>query len=348
MRKKLRRFIGYPLFFGVCFTVFAYLTFPYGRVKERIIQEVENPLGPGGVRSPSGFGLEIVDLSPSFVTGATLTGVTLTRASETPGMPPLAMTFPRLHARVGLLALLTGSLNVSFEGELAGGSFEGELERAESSQRLDLDASGLNLRRMGLLRAYLGLPLRGRLQADVDVTLASEATNTTGRLSLDVEGLQVGDGNAKLKVDALPGDGFTVEQIDAGTLTIRANVEEGVMQFERLQSRGTDLDLDGEGTITLLQPVRASRIDLLVRADVKESYRDKSDKTRALFSLMEVTPRLRAATAQDGAIQYRVSGTFGGRIRAQGAGRSPPPATATASGADAGDDDEPNDEPDDG
>ncbi|MEO0324842.1 MAG: type II secretion system protein GspN [Myxococcota bacterium] len=329
MRKKLRRFIGYPLFFGFCFTVFAYLTFPYDRVKERIIQEVESPLGPGGVRSPSGFGLEIVDLSPSFVTGVTLTGVTLTKAPETPGTPPLAMTLPRVHARVGLLALLTGSVAVTFEGELAGGSFEGEVQRGEESERLVLDADGLNLRRMGLLRAYFGLPLRGRLTADVDLTLAAEAANTAGHVNLDVDGLQVGDGNAKLKVDALPGDGFTLEQIDAGVLAIRANVEAGVMDFERLQSRGPDLNLDGEGSITLLRPLRASRIDLLMRADVKESYREKSTKTRALFSLMEVTPRLRAATTPDGAVQYRVSGTFGGRIRAQGAGRAPAPAGAS-------------------
>ncbi|MEM1415177.1 MAG: type II secretion system protein GspN [Myxococcota bacterium] len=325
MRKNLRRFVGYPLFFIFCFLVFAYLTFPYDRVKEVLIQEVESPLGPGGARRPSGFSLEIVDLSPSWVTGVTLTGVTLTKAPEEPGEPAISTTFERVHARVGLLALLTGDQAVSFEGELAGGTFEGELETDGESQHVVLQASRMNLRRIGLLRGYIGLPLAGRLAADVDLTLGAEAAGTNGRWSLDIEEMKVGDGNAKLRVDALPGDGVTIEQIDAGTLAIRANVENGVMQFERLQSQGPDLELQGEGQINLLRPLRASRIDLLLRADVKESYREKSDRTRALFLLMDGNPRMRSAIASDGAIQYRVSGTFGGRIRARGAARAPAP-----------------------
>ena len=80
LMKKLGKWVGYPLFFVFCLLLFAYWTFPYDRVRDFIIQEVENPRGPGDRRRPSGYQLEIVDLSPSWVTGVELTGVRGLRA----------------------------------------------------------------------------------------------------------------------------------------------------------------------------------------------------------------------------------------------------------------------------
>ncbi|MDH5491636.1 MAG: hypothetical protein OEY14_06765, partial [Myxococcales bacterium] len=73
-----------------------------------------------------------------------------------------------------------------------------------------------------------------------------------------------------------------------------------------------------------------SRLDVLIHASFTEAYRDKSIRTQALFSLMEIRPELRAARTSDGALQYRLRGSFGTRIRPEAAGSAPSPRGAPA------------------
>ena len=67
--RKALRFMGYSTFFWTFFWLFAYLSFPYERVRDRIVQEVEFPKDARGNRRPSGYQLEIMELSPSWFTG---------------------------------------------------------------------------------------------------------------------------------------------------------------------------------------------------------------------------------------------------------------------------------------
>jgi len=86
-------------------------------------------------------------------------------------------------------------------------------------------------------------------------------------------------------------------------------------------------DLDGAGSLRLLQPLPMSRLDLMLRANIKDAYRERSDRTRGMFMLIDNNRRAGAAKTPDGAFQFRVSGTFGGRISGSPAGRAPMPGT---------------------
>ena len=306
-----------------CLLLFAYWTFPYDRVRDFIIQEVENPRGPGDRRRPSGYQLEIVDLSPSWVTGVELTGVRLVKLPEEPEERPVDVTFEEVNARVGLLALLTGRTDLSFDLRVAGGTIAGELQQSEDETHVAAQIENVNLRRLGILRGYFSLPLQGMVSGDIDLTVASEAENTNGSVDLRIAGLKVGDGNAKLKIGDMR-DGVTVEQIDAGNVALVAEVEEGVLSIERLQGRGPDLELDGAGDVRLVQPMERSRVNVLVRLAFSDEFKERSDRTRALFSLLDLQPRARAAKTDDGAIQLRLAGSFG-NLNARPAGREPAP-----------------------
>jgi len=320
--RRLGKWVGYPFFFLFCLFLFAYWTFPYDRVKAYIIQEVERPMGPGDRRQPSGFELEIVDLSPSWFTGVDLTGVRVVKLPEEPDDRPVDVTFESIHARVGLFALLTGTTSVDYEMRVAGGTIEGHFEQSEAETILKADIAGVRLRRVGLIRGYAGLPVQGTLDGEIDVTVGQEAAQTSGSIELEVDGLKIGDGNAKLALEGMPGDGVTVDQLNAGDLDVRAEITDGNAVIQRLQGRGEDLELDGEGSLRLMQPLLRSRIDILVRAKIMDSYRERSDRTQALFALLEMNPRMRAARTEDGALQYRIQGQFGGRIQTQAAGRA--------------------------
>lgn len=321
--KRVAKWVGYPVFFVFTFVLFAYWTFPWDRVRDYLVQEVETPM-QSGRRVASGYQLEIVDLSPSWITGVELTGVRLVKLPTEPDERPVDVTFERVHARVGLLAALVGDLDVDFEAAVAGGDIEGHFEQSGESMAFDVDVENVNLRRISILRSYLPLPTQAKLSGHVDLALGEQPSEASGSLDLRLEGLKIGDGQAKLAIEGM-GDGITVDEIDAGDVTIEAGVENGVVQLRRLQGRGSDLELGGSGELRLMRPFELSRADMLIRMRFTDAYKEKSDRTRALFSLLDLQPRLRTFKTTDGALQLRIAGTLAGRVTTRGAGGEPAP-----------------------
>ncbi len=322
--KKAGKWIGYPFFFLFWFVLFAYWTFPYERVRDVIVQEVENPRGPGDRRDPSGYQLEIVDLSPSWFTGVEATGVRVIKLPEEEEDRPMDVTFESLQARIGLLALLTGSTSVSYEARVAGGVIEGEYEGEETSDHIVAHLEGIETRRVGLLRYFLPLPLAGRVSGDVDVTLADEPADTNGDVELRIENARLGDANSKLKISGMR-DGVSIDPITAGLIVAQADVTEGVATITRLQGRGEDLELDGDGEVRLRRPMRSSQLNINFRAKFTDAYKERSERIRTLLELLQFNPRSAAALTPDGALQYRIGGALGGRITTAAAGRAPAP-----------------------
>ena len=327
--KKVGKWVGYPVFFLFWFVMFAYWTFPYERVRDFIVQEVEAPLGPGERRDPSGYQLEIVDLSPSWFTGVEATGVRVIKLPENQDERPMDVTFESLSARVGLFALLTGTTSVSYEARVAGGVVEGEYEGDETSDHIEAHIEAVETRRVGLLRHYLPLPLAGRISGDVDVTLADEPADTNGDIDVRIEGARLGDANSKLKISGMR-DGVSIDPINAGNIVAQAEVTEGVATITRLQGRGEDLELDGDGTVTLRRPMRSSQISINFRAKFTDAYKERSERITVLLELLQLNPRSAAALTEDGALQYRIGGALGGRITTTAAGRAPPPGQGRA------------------
>ncbi len=313
----LRRVVLYPLYFLFCSILFAYCTFPYDRVRDRIESEVE--------RAMPGSDLEIVSLAPSWVTGVSLQGVSLTLPPETPDERPSAVSLTEAHARIGLFAWLSGTIAVSFSAELGGGgTLEGSFEEGESSTHVVAHLERIALERIGPLRRYVMLPITGTLGGDVDVTIAQEVEQTQGNITLSIAGLALGDGRARLQIPGLR-SGITVERLTAGDLDLRIQVERGVGRIQQLASSSEDLELRGAGTVRLLRPLRMSNLDLMLRFDVKAPYRQRNDRTQAIFSMVEMAPEVRAFRSADGAFQVRLAGSFGSNVRAMGAGNAPMP-----------------------
>ncbi|AKF03924.1 type II secretion system protein GspN [Sandaracinus amylolyticus] len=314
-KTNLRRFVLYPLWFLFCFVTFAYCTFPYDRVRDRIEDEVE--------RAMPGAELDIVDLSPSWITGVELTGVSLTLPAEEEGERPTALTLTTVTARVGLLDLIGGTTSVGFYAELGGGgTIEGRYSDGETSTQVQAHLVDVALQRIGPLRRYVQLPIAGTLGGDIDVTIADEAANTEGQVTLTIAGLSVGDGRARLEIPGMRGTGITVEQLNAGDLNLRMQIERGVGRVQQLTSSSDDLELRGAGTVRLLRPLRMSNVDVILRFEIKQPYRERNDRTRAIFTMVDMAPDVRAYRAPDGAFQLRVAGSFGSSIRASGAGNA--------------------------
>lgn len=327
-RHRLLLIVGYPAFALATFVLFAYWTFPYDRLRDYIVQEVERPIGPGGERRDSGMRLQIDELSPSFLTGIVLDGVRFTKLPTGPDVSPddkpIVVQVQRLSARISLLSLLAGTKDVTFDATVGGGEIEGEFILSDDETHLDAEITTVELRQLGVLAALVGLPVSGVLGGTIDLTIGKEASGTKGSIDLAINNLVVGDARAKLKIEGLGGDGLSVGRIQAGKLVLKATVENGVAKFTQLGTQGgRDLTVRGTGQLRLIQPMRMSRLELLLNVKFAEAFKTRDDRTRGLFAMLDVVPRLRAARTPDGALQWQIGGALGGGLRSNAAGSMP-------------------------
>ncbi len=108
---KMRRTLalsGYPLFYLFCLFLFAYWTFPYERLKERLLVELETQRGT----NPNAQHVEIDSLGPYWFSGISAKGLRLI-TPKPPGTEgdtaPSKLSFDEAHVRVSLLPLLTST-----------------------------------------------------------------------------------------------------------------------------------------------------------------------------------------------------------------------------------------------
>lgn len=323
--RKLLMGCSFTAFFVVSFVLFAYWSFPYDRVRDYIVQEVERPQGADGKRAPSGFELEIIDLSPSWGTGVELTGVRLVKLAESEEEQPVDVTFESVDASLSLLSLLGGETAVDFDAVVAGGTLEGRFAESETMTSIDAAIADVNLRQIGILRAYAMLPVGGVMNGTVDLDVSDDQAQTAGSVQLDISGLSIGGGKIRIPDVAMLREGLTVERVVAGDLALQMEVDNGSAQIRRLQASGADAALSGSGSIRLIRPFGRSRADVLLRLAFTDAYKNKNNVTQRLFTLVDTLPQVRPYRTDDGALQFRVTGNFGGSMGVKAAGRAPAP-----------------------
>ena len=111
MKRTLLKLLGRGALFSFAFLLFCYWTFPYERVAAFVVQQVEYPAGPGGVRLPSGYQLQIGSLRPSWLTTVEMENVRLSKSSAHPDVPSGHIAIDELRASVSLFPLLVGEID---------------------------------------------------------------------------------------------------------------------------------------------------------------------------------------------------------------------------------------------
>jgi len=316
LKKILLYAVAAPLFFLFSLVVGAYWTFPYDHVRDFIVQEVER----GGTTQ-----LEIGSLEPSWVTGVELEDVTVSTVPEDDSEPQ-RMVIPHAQARVSLLSLLGGSTALTYSVELPGnGSIEGEYEATEETTHVVASLDNVRLAAIGPLSSSIGLPVYGTAEGEIDMTIGAEAVNTEGTAELTIEDLALADGETPLVIQNMGSQGLTLERMELGTLTFRLEAERGNGQIEALHAAGEHAELWGTGSLRLAQPFERSSLDILFRIAFADAYKNSSPRMQGLFALLEVNPQVRPARTPNGAFQWRITGSMGGRIRMVPSGRAPMP-----------------------
>ncbi|HTQ07100.1 MAG TPA: type II secretion system protein GspN [Polyangiaceae bacterium] len=306
-QRKILIGAGYGTFYWFMLLVFFYFTFPYDRLRERLVHDFNaRQTGPDPMR------LEIDKIGSYWLSGVEADGMRLISmpAPDPTGKPvkPKVTTVEQAHARLSLLSLLLGKRVVNFAAKAFGGDLDGSITDSDAERVLDLTLDGLDLGQTPVLAGLIGLPVAGKLSGTANlITPEARLSKAEGKVSMKLVGLSVGDGKAKIRdIIALP-------KLDAGELTLEADVKSGQVTVTELDAHGPDLELAAAGTIRLRDQPDQSLISVNTEFKFTDHYTNKDDMTRALFGptgMFDLDPKNKRAKRPDGFYGWRVGGTL--------------------------------------
>ena len=309
--KKVLKALLYPAFYLVCLVTFLLWTFPYDRLKDRLVAEFN-------ARQPAGAGarLEIEKMSGYWLSGIEAQGVAL-HSPPSPAKEDGKVEEPRvvkvddIHLRASIFRLLFGTLKISFGGEAFGGTLNGSTSDADGARSFVLELDGVDVGGLPMLREVVGLPMTGKLSGSIDLKMPeAKLSKAEGKIDLRIVELSFGDGKAKIR------DTIALPKVEAGELTLVAEASEGRLKIEKLAANGSDIELAADGSIRLREPLDTALAELSMRFKFADKFKSKNDTTKALFGepnspipgLFDLDPKNKRAKRPDGFYAFRLTG----------------------------------------
>lgn len=303
LRDRLLLGLLYATFFGVVFIVSAYWTFPYDRARSFVAAALSSKEAGGVTRT-----VEIGELEPAGFGGVRIADLSVTQIAATQDATPMHIKLSEATAKLAILPLLFGSRKVELNAVAGAGTLDAKYNEDSDTQHIEAELDALDVAQLGL-GSFIGLPLKGKASGTVELNLPTDATKATGTIKLEIHGLKVGDGKAKIKPPGMPG-GLTLDEVEAGKLELSLEVRDGIAKITRLSTDGKDLKLAGTGNVRLAEPIKRSRPDINLELTFSDAFKNKSDRTKAMFELLQLRPEWQRATTPDGTMHVHVGGTF--------------------------------------
>jgi len=308
--RQILKWLGYVAFYVFSLLVFAYLTFPYNRLGDRIVQEFNaKQTGPKPMR------LKLGDMSSYWLGGVEAQDISLTSPGEPdeegkPGKPKV-LKIDSAHASISFLRLLVGTVRISFGAKAFGGELSGATSNSDEGRQLEVELEDLDLGQAPMFGDIVGLPLAGKLNGTIDFLMPEEKlSKADGKINLKVTDLAAGDGKAKIRnTIALP-------RLEAGELALDAEAKAGNLKITKFAANGPDLTLDSDGMLRLHDAFDTSLLSLNVSFKFQDRYTNKSDITKSLFGsgtmpgLFDLDPQMKHAKRTDGSYGWRASGAL--------------------------------------
>lgn len=325
--KKWGPRVGYGVFYVFAFVFFASVLFPYDVLKENIVTSFNAQQKATGAQQE----LSIDEVGWYWFNGVRLKGIKLTSPPTPPAKDPAEIKIDEARIKISLFGLMLGKRNVTFDLDALGGHVSGSYsekgsdktveksngtkEIVHADREVEVTLDSVDLSSVDALTQLIGLPLGGRISGTIKLFLPEgRASKGSGSVSLEGVDVAIGDGKAKLK-GALDWPKLTV-----GTLTFNADAKDGALKITKFGASGKDLDLSGEGKVQMRDLANESSLDINLKFKINDSYRSKSDMTKALFGAAGTTkggdvemvvPQMKAAKRPDGFYAFHVRGLLG-------------------------------------
>lgn len=277
MKERIKKWLPwflYPAFFMFSLALFALLFFPFDRARDKVMAEfnAQQRLAGGGQE------LQIGEMGSYLLTGVKLKDVKLLTAPSEPNGKISTLKVDEARVRLSILPLLFGTKDISYRLNAFGGEVKGSFSMKGKDRHVEVVLSNVGLSEVEPLVQALGLPVEGRISGTVKFAMPEgKASKANGTIALEAQEVSIGDGKAKLKgLMALP-------RLNVGGLSFAAEAKDGVLKISKFGASGKDLDLKGEGKITMREMAADSLCDVILKFRFNDTYRRKDEKTKILF-----------------------------------------------------------------
>lgn len=336
--KRIAPYVGYPIFYFFCLVIFLSWTFPYEKVKERIVTTVNAQQR----NSPHPQELQIDELDSWWFTGVKAKGVKLITPAADPTKPPTEIKIDEVRASISLLGLLVGNKDVSFKIDAFDGTIKGSFEDSGKERNVDVTFDGVDMSKVDAIATNIGFPLDGKLFGTLKLQLPEgKASKGNGNVALEVRDMFAG--NAKELTVKTPLGPFTLPRLKVGNFTVNGEAKDGILKITKVGASGGDVEVNGDGRVQLREVATDAHLEVNLKFKINDGYRNKSEKTKMLFGapggkdkpMLEMDPRMAKSKSADGFYGLKIGGTLakpdpqpaGGGIAVPGFG------TSTGSGA---------------
>ena len=299
-----RRILGYAAFALFVFVMALQLTFPYDRVKDKLIETL----------APS-YDVTVGSVEHGIMPGKMiLKNVTLrsrpTKADEVASVTVL----DRVDVKVGIFALLRGAASIDLKIAIGSGILDGNISISKSETKVDLTANGIAATRLGPVQDALGLPILGKLNMHVGLVIPpADFRKVTGQISFAcVGGCVLGDGKATFKppIQNPRNGGMMKDGIsEFGPVTIDKlsavlDFKNGNAEITKWEFASLDGDLQIALKLRLGKTLRESDTDGCIRYASSPALLKKNAKTGNAITLMG------GAMDPQGLFDIKLSGRF--------------------------------------
>jgi type II secretion system protein N len=319
MKERLKRIapkVGYPLFYLFCLVVFLSWTFPYEKLKERIVTTFNAQQRTSSTPTE----LQIDELDSSWLTGVKAKGVRLISPSADPTKAPTEIKIDEARARISLLGLLAGNKDVSFRIDAFDGTIKGTFDDSGKERNVDVTFDSVDLSKIDAIAANVGFPLEGKLFGNLKLQLPEgKASKANGTVALEIRDMVAG--NSKELTVKTPLGPFTLPRLKVGNFAVNGDAKDGILKITKVGGGGpgSDVDVTGDGRVQLREVATDAHLEVNLKFKLNDGYRTKNDKTKMLFGapgvkekpMLEMDPRMAKAKSSDGFYALRIGGTLG-------------------------------------
>lgn len=296
-QRKILKVVGFVALALITFVFALAQTFPYDRLKDRLITELSDK-----------YDVSIADIHSGWLPGTVIIeGFSLRSRPEKKDEKPTAIFVQEIEIDIGLFALIRQHYDVDVVATLAGSEVEVEVRMSESELDVSIHTEGLPLQSVPGVAGVVGLPMGGPLDADIrlEVPIAAKGkrrqfkwSEADGKVAIQCNGCTVGDGKAKLKMKPRSGtsarrrrrmlfaaEGITVPKLRLGNAVIDIDIAAGIGTINAFKAKSGDGELSLEGELRLAEPFKRSTLPGCMRF----SLSDELKKREPNFGNIELT-----------------------------------------------------------
>jgi type II secretion system protein N len=289
--RKIARYVGFVLV-GLVTFVFAFqLTFPFQRVKDKVIDLLSDK-----------YDVTIGDVEGGLIPGRMYFKAVSLRTRAT-SSDDISTTFyiEKLEVDIGLFALLRGTAAVKIDAKIGSGHIKGTIALSKDGTAVDLVGEDLPSASLPM-REALGLPMSGKVRFSFNLDLPNDK-NKAGKVvpnwpraegSAELacpSGCTFGDGKTKLKPklkiraqQAFAEGGIDFGKVNVDSLLATAEIKSGKLDVTKLDVKSTDGDVKVEVDVALNQDIGSSMVTGCLRFKGSDNLLKREPKTHAALS----------------------------------------------------------------